>query len=242
MSALAPLLQFPAAVWTVLVGIATIYWLFVMSGLLHMGDGAHDVGELGGDVDALDAPELGHDVGGHDVGGHDVDAPHADADAPGGADDAAPGFADLFRLKGVPLTVAFSLVSFFAWILTLLSLFALARAGVALGGVAKGAIAFLGAPLLAIPLAKLATRPLAPLLTPRRARSARDLIGQSCTIRTGEATDRFGEALVKDTGADLVLRVRVEGPAMKRGEEGVIIGFDEAREEYVVAPLEEHRR
>jgi hypothetical protein len=29
---------------------------------------------------------------------------------------------------------------------------------------------------------------------------------------------------------------------MKRGEEGVIVGFDEAREEYLVAPIEERHR
>ncbi len=102
--------------------------------------------------------------------------------------------------------------------------------------VVKALVAFVVAPLLAFPLTKLATRPLAPLLTPRRAKSSRDLIGQSCVIRTGSADERFGEAVVKDTGPDLVLRVRVEGTAMKRGEEGVIVGFDEEREEYIVEP------
>jgi hypothetical protein len=29
---------------------------------------------------------------------------------------------------------------------------------------------------------------------------------------------------------------------MKRGEEGLIVGFDEEREEYVVAPLDERGR
>lgn len=230
MNALAPLIHFPTAVWTVLVAISVVYWLFVMSGLVHLGEGGPDVDvDVGGHE--VDAP--GHDVGdGHDVAdGHDV-----------GGDDVGAGIAGFFRFRHVPLTVAVSLVSFFAWVLTLAATFTMARAGYDAGLLVKSLIAFVAAPLLAFPLARLATRPLAPLLTPRRAKSSRDLIGQSCVIRTGQADDRFGEAVVKDTGADLILRVRVEGSSMKRGEEGVIVGFDEAREEYVVAPLDEHRR
>ena len=50
--------------------------------------------------------------------------------------------------------------------------------------------------------------------------------------------DAFGEALLEDGGAGLVVRVRVEaGEAMKRGEQAVIIGFDEEKDAFLVAPM-----
>jgi len=238
-NALAPLIHFPVAVWTVLVAISMVYWLFVMSGLVHMGEGAPDVGDVGGaDVDA-DVDVGGHGgAEGHGADGHDGAADGHDV----GGDDAPAGIAGFFRFKHVPITVSVSLVSFFAWVITLAAFFGMARAGFHPGLAVECVVAFVGAPMFAFPIARLATRPLAPLLTPRRAKSSHDLIGQSCVIRTGSADERFGEAVVKDTGPDLVLRVRVEGTTMKRGEEGVIVGFDEAREEYLVAPIEDRHR
>lgn len=236
MTAFALFLHFPVAVWTVLVAISLVYWLFVMSGLVHLGEGADGGAEglgHGGDLHAGHA-EIG-DAGDAADGGVQADGGHE----LGASEDAPAGIAGFFRLKDVPITVSFSLISFFSWILTLVALWASHQAHYDPGLLVKALLAFVVAPLVAFPLTKAATRPLAPLLTPRRAKSSRDLLGQTCTIRTGEADERFGEALVKDTGAEIVLRVRVEGVAMKRGEEGVIVGFDEEREEYIVAPIEE---
>lgn len=235
MSTFALFLHFPGIVWTTLVGISLVYWLFVVSGLVHFGEGADAAEGLGhvghGDVDVghADAGDVG------DAGGHDADA---------GYDvDEAAGAAGFFRLRNVPVTVAASLIAFFSWLVTLVGLTLARHYAVYLSLLSEVGLAFVLAPLVGFLCTKLAVRPLTPLLQPRRAKSSRDLLGQSCTIRTGEADERFGEATVKDTGADLVLRVRVEGGApMKRGDEGVIVGFDEEREEYIVAPIDEIKR
>ncbi|MFO0639346.1 MAG: DUF1449 family protein [Polyangiaceae bacterium] len=235
------LLVFPTAVWTVLVAISLVYWIFVMSGLVHLGEGVDGgadgaaEGTAGAIKGALEGagghgPELDADA--------DIDGPDADLDVDG---DGGPlhGFLAAFRMRDVPVTVSFSLVSFFAWVACLVGFWGASKAGVELATWVKAVLAFGVAPLLAWPLAKLATLPLAPLLTTKKAKSAKDLVGKTCTIRTGTADHAFGEAVVKDTGADLVLRVRVEGGALKRGEEGLIVGFDEEREEYVVASMDE---
>ena len=246
MSALAPLLAFPVAVWTVLVAISLVYWLFVMSGLVHLGEGVDGgadgaaEGASGAIKGALDGAAGGHgpevdgdldvDAGGEGAGG---------ADGPGASHGPFHGLLAAFRMRDVPITVSFSVLSFFAWISCLLAAWISGRAGYDPGVLVRCAFAFVVAPTLALPLAKLATKPLAPLLLTKRAKSAKDLIGKTCTIRTGQADEKFGEAVVKDTGADLVLRVRVEGSALKRGEEGLIVGFDEEREEYLVASMDE---
>ena len=65
------------------------------------------------------------------------------------------------------------------------------------------------------------------------------LVGKVCTVRTGTVTDRFGEALLEDGGAGLVVRVRVEtGETLKRGDQVVIVGYDDERQEFTVAPMD----
>jgi hypothetical protein len=235
------LLAFPTAVWTVLVAISLVYWVFVMSGLVHLGEGV-DGGADGaaeGTAGAIKGALEGAGGHGPEIDANaELDGPDADLDVDG---DGGPlhGLLAAFRMRDVPVTVSFSLVSFFAWVACLVGFWAASKAGVELATWAKVVLAFGVAPVLAWPLAKLATLPLAPLLTTKKAKSSKDLVGKTCTIRTGTADHAFGEAVVKDTGADLVLRVRVEGAALKRGEEGLIVGFDEEREEYVVASMDE---
>ncbi len=239
MSALAPLLAFPVVAWTVLVAISLVYWLFVMSGLVHLGEGmdggAEGLGAGGTDVDLHADAHV--DAGADGADGADAADGADGADGPG--HHAAHGLLTVFRMRDVPITVQFTLIAFFAWVVSFVATWAMHRAGHDPTLLVRCLIAFVGAPLVAMPLAKVAARPLAPLLTTRHAKSSRDLIGKTCTIRTGEANETFGEAVVKDTGADLVLRVRVEGGALRRGEEGLIVGWDEEREEYLVQSMDE---
>lgn len=238
MTDLAPLFAFPVVVWSGVVAVSLVYWLFVMAGVIHLGEGVDGgaegaaEGTSGAVKGALESVGHGADV---DV---DVDGPDLDIDGDG----AGHGVLGLFRMRNVPITVSGSILAFFSWIFSFGILFAAAKTGHALPSAAQLAITFLGAPLLALPLTKAVTLPLAPLLNTRRAKTAKDLVGVICTVRTGEANDRFGEATVPDTGAELVLRVRVEGGTMKRGEQAVILGWDAEREEYIVAPLEEPLR
>ena len=63
-------LSFPGVVYTVLLGVVLVYWLFVVLGAIHLGDGSADghfdgIGEHGADVG-----DVGH--GGAD-GDVDVD-------------------------------------------------------------------------------------------------------------------------------------------------------------------------
>ena len=58
-------------------------------------------------------------------------------------------------------------------------------------------------------------------------------------VRTGTVTDRFGEAMLDDGGAGLVVRVRVEsGERLERGDQAVIVGYDPERQQFTVAPME----
>ena len=90
-------LQFPTVVFTIALGIALVYWLFVLVGALDLdllGSGHPDFDV---DVSGVHA-DVGDASGGHDAGGgHDADG---DADADGG------GVWTMLGLGTVPLTSA----------------------------------------------------------------------------------------------------------------------------------------
>lgn len=210
---------FPAVVYTVLLGAAVVYWLFVMVGAIHLdhADGAAD-----GIADGLD-----HGHGG-DVG-----------DAGDGHAHGLAGIMEALKLRSAPASVVLSVLAVFAWIFSVLGVQA---AAAVLPAPALGAgklLVFVLAPVLGLLPTSIAIRPLARLFAPPKAVASKDLIGQVCTIRTGTVTDRFGEATLEDGGAGVVVRVRVEsGEKLARGEQAVIVGYDDERHEFTVAPMD----
>jgi hypothetical protein len=223
-------LGFPMVIYTVLLGLSLVYWLFVLIGFAHVSfdnaDGAAD--------GALDG--AGHDLGGHDVGGHDVDAGDADF---GDADTGHAGMIAALKLRSAPITVVLSCILFFSWIFGMFaaaSLESLHLEGSALLG-AKLALFFL-VPIVALFPTSAVVRPLGRTLKPVQATKRKELVGKLCTIRTGTVTDRFGEAMLEDGGAGLVVRVRVDaGDKLGRGDQAVIVDYDDEKQEFTVAPL-----
>ena len=212
---------FPAVVYTVLLGAAVVYWLFVMIGAIHLdhADGAAD-----GIADGLDH-------------GHGVDASGGDGHEAHGL----AGIMEALKLRSAPASVVLSVVVLFSWIFSVLGAQAAAAvlpAPSPVLGAAKLAV-FVLAPVLALFPTSIAIRPLAKLFAPPKAVASKDLIGQVCTVRTGTVTDRFGEATLEDGGAGVVVRVRVEsGEKLSRGQQAVIVGYDDARHEFTVAPMD----
>lgn len=227
-------LAFPAVFYTVLLGVALVYWVFVMVGALHvnlLGEGIADAAAEG----ALDGVAKGA-LEGAAKGVLEGAAEHADAIE---GSHGAGGIVAALKLRSAPATVVLSVVILFSWIFTVLG----ARAIEALlhGGLATGAeLALLVvAPILALFPSSLVVRPLAKVFTPPAATRKQELVGKLCRIRTGTVTDRFGEAELDDGGAGLVVRVRVEaGEKLGRGDQAVILGYDEDRQEFTVAPLD----
>jgi len=59
-------------------------------------------------------------------------------------------------------------------------------------------------------------------------------------VRTGSVTKSFGEALLEDGGAGLVVRVRVDRELeVKRGDHVLIVDYDRERESFLVEPVDE---
>lgn len=227
---LAASLSFPTVVFTVLLGIAAVYWILVILGALGL--------------DVLDA-----DGGGDHVGHAHVDAPdahvahtHADAgDAHAGHHDTEASFlSSIFvtlKLDALPLTVSLSLIFFFAWLVSHLS------SHYVLG---YGKPWFLELALLLIALvvamllASIAARPISPLFRSKSGARRSALVGKIVTIDTSRVDGTFGNAKAEDGGAGLIVQVRCEAAnKLTRGDRALVVSYDEAREVFEVTPIDD---
>lgn len=245
---LALALTFPAVVYTVILGVALVYWVFVMVGAAHvnlLGDGAVDAAVDAAADAAIDGVAKGA-LEGATKGILEGAADHLEGVGQAGeAGDVGGGNAGIvaaLKLRSAPATVVLSALSLFSWIFTMLGMKAvlalLPGEGIALT-LAKVTLLVV-APVLALLPTSMVVRPFARVFTPIKATTHDALVGKMCTIRTGTVTDRFGEATLEDGGAGVVVRVRVEsGERLGRGDQAVIVGYDPARQEFTVAPLDD---
>jgi hypothetical protein len=212
-------LAFPTVILTIVVGIALIYWLFVILGALDI--------DIVGDADVGDAG--GADVG--DAGGGDAGDADADAGGQGGGVWAALG------LGKVPLTISISLIAFFAWVFCVVLMIYLGDLGLPRWLV--GSLVFAGSLVLAVPPAALLARPLAPVFVVRTAMKRADIIGMVCTVTTGKVMADFGQARLEDGGNDLLIQVRCDrSDVFSRHDKALIIDWDEAREAYLIEAMD----
>jgi len=247
------MLSFPTVVFTVMLALSVLYWLFVILGTLDMdllgsADGAAD-GAIDG---ALDAGVHGADCAIHGVehavsgAGHAVHGADGAADALGGADgtaEAAAGFFSALRLRRVPVTVSFSLFSAFSWLFSCLTMqtFGPALASVSVPMWALGIPAMLIVSFAAIMVTSVAVRPLAKLFKTHVAgKSQTDLVGKVCVMSTGSVNESSGQADLEDGGAGLILQVRARaGNSIKRGDRVLIIGWDKKLGGFNIEPMKD---
>jgi hypothetical protein len=243
-------LSFPSVVFTVLLGVVLIYWSFVMVGVIHIGEGSEGAleGHIDGATKGLMEGAVDHLGGGHadvgDIGGGHGDADFGDGGDGGDVDDGGEGQGALaavmsaLHLRSAPATVIFSLIITFAWLVSVVTMQVVTRTAPTLVGPALSVVVLLGSFVLALPLTSIAARPLAKVFAPKHAPVKSDFIGRTCTVRTGSVSHKFGEAILQDGGAGLVLRIRVEdGKQLGRGEQALIVDYDAERETYLVEPM-----
>lgn len=244
---LALAIAFPSVVYTVLLGVVLVYWGFVMVGALHIGEGSEGAldgldGSIGASKGALEGAAKGVLEAHHaDLGDAGGDAGDLGGDADGAG--ALTALMSALHLRSVPVTVVISLLVTFSWLVSMIGMQISARlfAGAAPGFWSAGLLVL--SPLVALPLTSVAARPLSHLFVQRRAPAHRDLVGKVCVVRTGTVTATFGEGVLEDGGAGLVVRVRVDGSAqLKRGQQVLLIEWDDQRDAFVVEPLDEMLR
>jgi hypothetical protein len=221
-------LRFPTVVFTIALGIALVYWLFVLLGALDLDllGGGHGDMDIGG----------GHDIGG---GGHDIGGGHdAGGDATGDGSDASDGGGGLgglwhtLGLGTVPLTISISIIVLVGWCGTLL-----ATTYIAGDSLPLRSLIFPIVLLLTFPIAALLVKPLAPIFKIKEGKTNADYIGHVCTITTNSVDTTFGFATIEDGGSHVQISVRCDHPTgLVRGDKALVIDFDAARRTFLVEP------
>ena len=227
----------PTAAWSVLLILVGLYWLLVIAGaldidLIHVdldGDGVID-GALEGGLDGLDGAADGLDGVAHAATGK------------AGAVEGLSALAKLVQVLGlrrVPVTVALSFIVFFGWIASFCGMaYAAPLLVPSLGPAVVSSLVSLGSLLVGLSLGSLCARPLGPVFADQPARRRVELIGSVCRLSTLRVDGRFGQAELATRGSDLVLPVRCDHEnELTKGDEALIVHYDEAREAYVIEPL-----
>ncbi|MCK5830564.1 MAG: DUF1449 family protein [Methylococcales bacterium] len=199
--------SFPTAIFTFILAICVLYWLFAVLGVV--------------DIDVLDIDGLDADVD----WGNDAATPNAMA-----------GIMLKFGLNGVPVTIIISFLSLFGWLASYYSMHYLSflipkGLFTYLFGLLVLIIAFWLAVLFTAMIVKL----LSPFFNKIEQQTIKHILGQSAVVRTSKVTDSFGEAFLDDGGAGLILKVRsMEDQTFVKGDKVVLLEYLENENIYQV--------
>lgn len=240
---------FPGAMYTVLLGVVTLYWISMLLGAVDLDllGGA----EHGGTEAAAEGALEGHGAGdGHLDHGGDVDhgdLVHGEAEVGeaevGEAEHGDHGVLSslgALGLRRLPMTVSVSLLVIWGWLVSVLGALTLAEpASRYLPPGVFRALLFAVAALSSLKLASLSARPIAPLFVPNKASRREHLVGKLAEVSTGRLDARFGQVLVSDGGAGLLIDARHEGgDALKRGDRVIVTSWEPERGLVLVEPID----
>ncbi len=217
---------FPTVVFTVLLIVSLVYWLFVLVGAVDLdgSDGAAEglagaskgaaEGLAGASKGALEAKTGALD--GH--GDADFDVPDAGLLA---------SLVSALRLRSAPLTVVFSLFALFGWLASALFMTSFGNA-LPFPTWLTGIPVFIVAAILSLVLTSFAVRPLAPIFATRHAKTHNDVVGRVVVVSTGNVDEKFGQATFEDGGAGLILQVRAEPKlGLRRGDRCLVVDSED---------------
>ena len=202
--------SFPTAIFTLIFIICLLYWLVAILGFI--------------DIDFLDTDFTAHDPSGLDIQ-HDFSSV-----------DVLAGLLLRFGLYGVPLTIIISFISLFGWFVCYYGVHYL------FVFVPDGWLQFLaGIPVLfaslyfAVLITAQLIKPLRPLFKKAEQETLKKVLGQLAIVRTSRVDNDFGEAILEDGGAGLVLKVRSIGEqTFKKGDAVVLLEYLEEKNIYRV--------
>ena len=206
--------SFPTVVFTFFLGICVLFWLVAVLGFVEI------------DLFDFDIP----DGGVH----HDVGLELSDANV-------LAGLALRFGLHGVPVTIILSLMSLIGWLVsyyTVHFVFFLLPGDILRYVVGLGVV--IAATFIAAMITSVLIKPLRPIFQKARREAVKHVLGQTAVVRTSRVDSSFGEAVLDDGGAGLILKVRASGDtAFKKGDRVVLFEHLKAENIYRVVSQEE---
>ncbi|MEJ2415759.1 MAG: DUF1449 domain-containing protein [Exilibacterium sp.] len=208
--------SFPTAIFTFILAVCVLYWLVAILGLVEL------------DILDFDIPDAD--------GALDVNQDTGFSNAEGLA-----GLMLRFGLNGVPVTVIVSIVSLVGWLVCYYIVYCLPAAITAgLFRYLLGLPVLVGSLYIAVKITAVVIRPLRPLFKKAQQHTQKLVLGQVAVVRTSRVDKTFGEAVLDDGGAGLILKVRSTGDQVfKRGDRVVLLEYIKAQNTYRVISVEE---
>jgi hypothetical protein len=200
--------SFPTAIFTFILAICVLYWLFAVLGIV--------------DIDVLDIDlDLDTDI---DTGS-DVSTASAMA-----------GVMLKFGLDGVPVTIIISFLSLFGWLGSYYSVHFLSPIiPQGLFNILFGILVLIATFWLAVLMTSLIVKLLRPFFQKVEQQTVKRVLGQIAVVRTSKVNSTFGEVMLNDGGAGLILKVRSsEDQTFKKGDKVVLLEYLETDNVYRV--------
>jgi len=212
---LANLTIFPVAVFTFLLIIVLLYWLMAFIGIF--------------DIDMFDADiEIETDF-------ETEVSINPDAEGLSGL----AGFMLNWGLTGVPITVVISLLIVTSWLICYLATsLILVHISIDIIRYVIGAALIFICFAVSIPITAWSIRPFKGLFIAHNAIRKDALIGQECEVTTGKVTDDFGQAILEDGEAGIILSIRAsKEKQIKKGDKVILIEYSKEDDCYIVAKI-----
>lgn len=209
--------SFPVIVFTFLLTIVLCYWLMALLGVvdIEMLDVDMDM-----DVTTDFETEVSIDPNAEGIGG-------------------IAGFMLIWGLTGVPVTVVLSLLIVTSWIICYVIvslLFPLIPLGIIKHII--GVCLLLASFAISIPITAFFIKPFKSFFVTHNAVKKDSLIGQECQVKTGKVTATFGQGILEDGQAGMILDIRAdESLGIKKGDSVILIEYNEDDDSYNVAKI-----
>ncbi|ROS01801.1 hypothetical protein EDC56_2249 [Sinobacterium caligoides] len=208
--------SFPTVFFTFFLLMSALYWLVAVLGFV--------------DLDILD-----------------IDIPDADGELGVNSTsnltnlDTLAGLMLRYGLNGVPVTIILSIMTLCGWLICYYMVHFLFQF------VEPGFFRYMaGLPVLAfslyvsVQLTAFIIKPLRPLFNKSQQQTVKYILGQSAIVRTSRVDGEFGEAVLEDGGAGLILKVRTRGgERFTKGDRVVLLEYSKERNSYSVISEEE---
>jgi hypothetical protein len=208
--------SYPTSVYTVVLGIMLVFWIFAIVGMF-------DIDILPGDA-------------GDDVFDGDVDF---DGEMPGFI-----GLLHTLGLTGVPLTLVISIIALLGFIFSYFStVWILLPLGSDLLRYLIGSAILVASFAIAIPITAQAIKPMKPLFVKHYAPSKRDYVGHQCVVTSSTVNSEFGIGTVETHGAPLQIDIRTQaGEVYAKGDTLRIAQYDPAQDSFEVISEEKFQQ
>ncbi len=165
-----------------------------------------------------------------------LDLPDIDLDTDQATPDAISGLIMKFGLHGVPITITLSILSLLGWFISYYAIYFLDEfLGDGLIRFVYGVVVFVSTLYVAVKLTSFIIQPLKPLFKKMEQSTEKLVLGQTAVVRTSRVDNEFGEAILEDGGAGLILKVRsTNDDKFKKNDRVVLLEYVEDQNAYRV--------